>query len=445
MNMIFCHIIVYTAEALILLQYSSNLFILKYSRHLTYIFLMLLYSLLFFIFLLDLFWLNAVAFPIINFIFIFLFYDVKWTAALFHSAVSVLMMSLGELIMGSIFPNFLRNFYEIRFDNISFYVSFAFMTQLLYFIPMYLLSHFFQKPLESRKRTDKAAFWVMAVPLISIWLTMTLLIVCHTAETSPLLDQMITISAALVLFLNLIVWAVYSYMQNKSMEFAKMQLQLQKENDAAAYYKMLLKQTENQNILIHDIKNHLQSIAQLSREGKADKVNSYINEIVHSFDLQSPASVCDNEFLNIILCRYLRICAEQKISFQPDIRSHAVDFLTDSDLTGLFCNLLDNAVESAKKQPDSFIKLTVIKKQNTAITVLTMTNTCCKNPFTAGNKLVSTKGNCKNHGFGMKSVERIVKNYGGDIKIYYKNEDKTFHTILTLKSLPEDCKTNRIL
>lgn len=441
MNIIFCYIIIYLVEALILWQYTSNLFIPKYSKYVTCISLSIFYSILFLISLLDLFWLNTVSFSLINFIFISIFYDVKWGSALFHSAISVIMMNLGELIMGSIFSDFLRNFYEAR-SNIALLASFTFMNKLLYFIPMYLLSHFFQKPLESRKRTDKAAFWVMAVPLISIWLTMTLLIVCHTAETSPLLDQMITISAALILFLNLLVWAIYSYMQNKSMEFAKMQLQLQKENDAAAYYKMLLKQKENQSILIHDIKNHLQSITQLSREGKADKVNSYINEIVHSFDLQSPASVCDNEFLNIILCRYLRICAEQKISFQPDIRSHAVDFLTDSDLTGLFCNLLDNAVESAKKQPDSFIKLTVIKKQNTAFTVLTMTNTCCKNPFTAGNKLVSTKGNCKSHGFGMKSIERIVKNYGGDIKIYYKNEDKTFHTILTLKSIREtlSCK-----
>lgn len=437
MNMIFCHIIVYTAEALILLQYSSNLFILKYSRRLTYIFLMLFYSLLFFIFLLDLFWLNAIVFPIINFIFIFLFYNVKWKTALFHASISTIMMNLGELIMGSIFSDFLKNFYEIRYDSISFYVSFAFMTKLLYFLPMYLLSHFFKKPQENGKKTDNTVFLVMAVPLISIWLAITLLIVCHTTETSPLLDQMITISAALVLFLNILVWAIYSYLQNKSMEFARMQLQLQKENDAAEYYKMLIKQNESQNILIHDIKKHLQFIALLSRQGKADKVDSYINEIVHSADLQSSVSVCDNEFLNIILCRYLRICEEQKISLQLDIRSRTVDFLTDSDLTGLFCNLLDNAVESAKNQPDAFIKLTVTQKQQIPLTVLTMTNSCCKNPFTAGHKLISTKGNSKSHGFGMKSVERIVKNYGGDLKLYYKEEDKTFHTILTLKSIWE--------
>lgn len=436
MDIIFCYIIIYLVEALILWQYSSNLFIPKYSKYITCISLSIFYSILFLISLLDLFWLNAISFSLINFLFIFIFYDVKWGSALFHSAVSVIMMNLGELIMGSIFSDFLRNFYEAR-SNIAILASFAFMNKLLYFIPMYLLSHFFKKPQENGKKNDNTVFLVMAVPLISIWLAITLLIVCHTTETSPLLDQMITISAALVLFLNILVWAIYSYLQNKSMEFAKMQLLLQKENDAAEYYKMLLKQNENQNILIHDIKKHLQSIALLNRQGKADKVDSYINEIVHSADLQSSVSVCDNEFLNIILCRYLRICEEQKISLQLDIRSHTVDFLTDSDLTGLFCNLLDNAAESAQNQPDAFIRLTVTQKQKIPLTVLTMTNSCCKNPFTAGHKLISTKGNSKSHGFGMKSVERIVKNYGGDLKLYYKEEDKTFHTILTLKSIRE--------
>lgn len=433
MDIIFCYVVIYLAEALILWQYSANLFIPKYSKCLTCISLLIFYSVLFCISLLDLFWLNAISFFLINFIFILILYNVKWSTALFHSAISTIMMGLGELAIGSFFADFLKNFYELR-HNIPLFASLAFMNKLLYFFPMYLLSHIFKKPRENGKRADKAILLVIAIPLISFWLIMTLLIVCHTAETSPLLDRMITISAALVLFINLLVWVIYSYIQNNSMEFAEIQLQLQKEKDAAQYYKMLITQNENQNILIHDIKKHLQSILMLNKQGNADKINDYINEIVQSDDLQSSVSVCDNELLNIILCRYLHICKEQKVLLQLDIRSHAVDFLTDNDLTGLFCNLLDNALESAKGQSSAFIKLNVMKKQNTPFTVLTMINSCCKNPFTARNKLISTKGNLQRHGYGMKSIQRIAENYHGDLKLYYEEDDKTFHTILTLKS-----------
>lgn len=50
-----------------------------------------------------------------------------------------------------------------------------------------------------------------------------------------------------------------------------MQLMLQKEADTAEYYEMLLSQYENQNILIHDLKKHLQSIELLNEKGKNEK------------------------------------------------------------------------------------------------------------------------------------------------------------------------------
>ena len=50
----------------------------------------------------------------------------------------------------------------------------------------------------------------------------------------------------------------YGYNQKKSGEFTDLQLQLQKEKDAGKYYHMLAAQDEQQKIMIHDIKNHLQ-------------------------------------------------------------------------------------------------------------------------------------------------------------------------------------------
>lgn len=433
MNMIFCHIIVYLIEALILWQYSSSLFHIKYTKRLTYISLLFLYSLLLLIYFLNIFWLNAIAFLLFNFIFIFFFYNIKLSTALFHSAISSIMINLAELIMGSIFSDFLKNFYEVRSDSIVFYACYAFLTEMLYFLPMYLLSHLFPKPKEFRQNNDKVSLWLITIPLISLWLIMTLLGVCHTAATSPFLDKMITLSAALILFINILIWALYSYIQNKNSEFTELQLKLQRENDIAEYYKMLLNQNENQNILIHDIKNHLQSIAQLNQQGETDKIADYINKIIHSSNLQSSVSVCSNEFLNIILCRYIHICEEHRVSLLLDIRKDTVDFLTYNDLTGLFCNLLDNALESAKGQPDAFIELKVMTKRNTSFIVLTMENSCGKNPFTTGNKLISMKKNSGRHGFGMKSIKRIVENYAGDLKVYYSDEDKTFHTIIILE------------
>lgn len=212
-----------------------------------------------------------------------------------------------------------------------------------------------------------------------------------------------------------------------------MQLQLQKEYDTTEYYKMLLQQNENQQILIHDIKKHLHSISLLNEQGQQDKISIYINQIINSSDLQSSVHICDNDMLNAILCRYAHQCNTYKIDFRMDVRSHAIDFIKDDDLTSLFCNLLDNALESARTYPESYIELNVAHRPNTVLTILTMTNSCRLNPFDKNGKLISRKRDTLRHGFGLKSIQRIVNHYHGEMQLYYKKEDHTFHTIIILK------------
>lgn len=39
------------------------------------------------------------------------------------------------------------------------------------------------------------------------------------------------------------------------------------------------------------------------------------------------------------------------------------------------------------------------------------------------------------HGFGLKSIRRIIKKYNGDIEMYYNDVTCTFHTIIMLKGI----------
>ena len=258
--------------------------------------------------------------------------------------------------------------------------------------------------------------------------------ICQDAELSLRLDWMISIAALLLLMINLLIFEINHYNQRKNVQFTEMQLQLQKEYDTSEYYKMLLQQNENQNILIHDIKKHLQSIALLNEQGQQKKIAAYIDCILQSSDFQKNLQRCDCELLNAILYRYARQCQEKQVTFRTDIRSHTIDFLKDDHLTSLFCNLLDNALEAASQVPGAFIELNISKRQHTSFTVLTMVNSCRKDPFNKINgQLISGKTDKVRHGFGMKSIQRIVKSHHGDIQTYYDSENNTFHTVITLK------------
>jgi sensor histidine kinase YesM len=95
---------------------------------------------------------------------------------------------------------------------------------------------------------------------------------------------------------------------------------------------------------------------------------------------------------------------------------------------------LDNAVESAENITDSFIELIVQRKENSPFIIIVVINSCQNAPMYEQNGLpVSHKQNKNRHGFGLKSIRKIVSKYNGDLQMYYDNSLGTFHTIITLK------------
>jgi sensor histidine kinase regulating citrate/malate metabolism len=242
------------------------------------------------------------------------------------------------------------------------------------------------------------------------------------------------LSAVFLLAANLLMFGINQYHQKKNMEFTEMQLLLQQETDSAQYYEMLRLQNENQRILIHDIKKHLQSIEMLNEQKEHEKISAYIEQLVLSSDLKESSRLCDHEMLNSILCRYMQQCTDRHITFHADIRSGTTDFIADNDLTALFCNLLDNAMEAAGVVPDSFIEINTSKREKTSFVVITVINSCRKNPFLRKDRQLRTDKTDKNrHGFGLKSIRKAVNKYHGNMQMYYNDDTLTFHTIITLR------------
>ncbi len=291
--------------------------------------------------------------------------------------------------------------------------------------------------------TDHSAPLLVLIPIASIFIVLTFITLGEASFSILNVNTLVTISAFSLLTINLLVFGINQYNQKKSQEFTDMQLLLQKESDMAQYYEMLLTHSENQGILIHDFKKHLQSISLLNKEKATDKIDAYIHHLLQSSDLSDTVKICDNKMLNAILCRYKRQCMEEHLTFHADIRSQSIDFLENFSLTSLFCNLLDNSIEAATGIPDGFIELMVQKKENTPFVIITVINSCRKNPLSLDGKLLTSKKNTgKNHGFGMKSIKKTVKLYGGDMELYYDSSTHTFHSLITLRDNKHSYRDN---
>lgn len=432
MDEMICYFFSFLIEGIVFWNYVSILFVPKYSTKIRFVYLSLGFFILFLFSLHNFFLLNCILYITVCFLYLTLFYQTKWYYALFHSTLFEVLTAVCELPAYSILSTFLTSA-NLRAADFHLKLLFAVISKTLFFAVMSALLLWLKKRQKPFLQYDKSVFFTILIPFIAQIIVLILFAVCDSPSMTATQNRLITINAFFLLIVNLLIFGLNQYNQKKHLEFTEMQIQLQKEHDSAEYYKMLIAQNENQRILIHDMKKHLQSIALLNEDNQNEKIRAYINQLMQSSDLLEFSKICDHKILNNILCRYKKVCNDLHIAFHADIRSNTTTFLSDSDVTSLFCNMLDNAVEASNHIKDSYIEITAAQRKHTPFVIITIINSCAGNPFSPNGELVSSKQNPQAHGFGIKSMEKIIHNYNGNIQMYYDEETSTFHTIIMLK------------
>ena len=435
MDEMICYFFSFLIEGIVFWNYVSILFVPKYSTKIRFVYLSLGFFILFLFSLHNIFLLNCILYITVCFLYLTLFYQTKWYYALFHSTLFEVLTAVCELPAYSILSTFLTSA-NLRAADFHLKLLFAVISKTLFFAVMSALLLWLKKRQKPFLQYDKSVFFTILIPFIAQIIVLILFAVCDSPSMTATQNRLITINAFFLLIVNLLIFGLNQYNQKKHLEFTEMQIQLQKEHDSAEYYKMLIAQNENQRILIHDMKKHLQSIALLNEDNQNEKIKAYIDQLMQSSDLLEFSKICYHKILNNILCRYKKVCNDLHIAFHADIRSNTTTFLSDSDVTSLFCNLLDNAVEASQRIKDPYIEISATQREHTPFIIITIINSCACNPFSPNGELVSSKPDPQAHGFGIKSIEKIVHNYNGNMQMYYDGETFTFHTIIMLKMKP---------
>ena len=434
MEYILIYFFVYIIEAFIFLLYCNNVLNTRHTLKLNkYLSIFIGYCLIFGFSLFRNMFLNFASFLLFNIILIFIIYETTLFTSSFHALFLTSVMGICELITDSAITHLAHDFFTVSMYDIVNLSLFGAISKLLYFIIVLLISSLISKNKEQISSTTIGEIFLFIIPFISAFIMMSFFIFCYQLDFPPYIGRLISICAFLILIINICVFGFYKYSKNKQKSFYELKLKLQKESDINMYNKMLLSQNEKHQILIHDIKKHLTSLAYLNTSKEYDKIDEYIGNILESYNLIENVRVCDNNFLNAIISRYMIEAKEDNISFYTDIRSKCIDFMSEEDMTALFCNLLDNAIESAKKVEKGFINFSVVRKENTPAIFIKIINSCKTSPFSnKTGKLFTTKLNPYIHGFGVKSINQVIEKYSGSMAMHYEEEDNTFHTIITL-------------
>ncbi len=175
-----------------------------------------------------------------------------------------------------------------------------------------------------------------------------------------------------------------------------------------AYYQDKLKDGERIRSIYHDMKNHL-----LVLEG------SQGTETTRQMAQQLRSQIADyedyihtgNDFLDIIIKDKAGKAREKQIDFSATIDFGGIDFIEPFDISTLFGNGIDNAIEASEKLPtEERVILIKAGKVQDFVSIL-IENNCMSVSGMDDNR--TTKADKFLHGFGISNIKKAAEKYGG--------------------------------
>ncbi len=169
------------------------------------------------------------------------------------------------------------------------------------------------------------------------------------------------------------------------------------------YYEELEKKYSESRRIIHDIRNHLHAIEQMQQQ----ESKAYIEDVQAMLNSLGLKFYTENRMLNIVLNdKLMKLQPEQVKCNMGGIR---LDFVSDMDITTIFANLLDNAIEAAGGQTDFQIKIRGEQIQD--FTVVKISNTY------HGGYVPGRSGKEGHEGIGFTNVRCALERYRGEMNI----------------------------
>ena len=177
-----------------------------------------------------------------------------------------------------------------------------------------------------------------------------------------------------------------------------------------AYYEDKQKAEEAVRRLYHDMKNHLLLLEKQdspeTRQMAADlrqQIADY-EDYIHT----------GNDFLDIIIRDKARRAKEDEVDFSAVLHFEQGGFLEPIDISTIFGNALDNALEASLKLPPEQRLVTVKAECVRDMLSVVVENNCL--PGEAGYEKTSKEDKFL-HGFGIRNIKQAVEKYSGQCLI----------------------------
>lgn len=219
--------------------------------------------------------------------------------------------------------------------------------------------------------------------------------------------EWIIVYCVLLLIIN--GWCIYVWHDVAANRELKHRIELMEQQNELThqYYEEMEKNYNRSRKIIHDIRNHLHALEQ-SAKMEDSRYFEDVHGMLNSLGLKFYS---ENKMLNIILNDKLKKLSPEQV--ECSLGGVSLDFVSDMDMTTIFANLLDNAVEAREGNPSFWVKIRGEQIQD--FTVIKIWNPALKT-YEPGQS-----GKTGHEGIGLSNVCQAMGRYHGELKIECKD------------------------
>lgn len=186
------------------------------------------------------------------------------------------------------------------------------------------------------------------------------------------------------------------------------------------FYKDKLKEEERVRSIYHDLKNHLLVLqAGVGNDSETKKAVEDLQSRIAGYENYQRTG---NDFLDIVLRDKAEKAKDNQIDFSAVLHMEDSDFIEPLDISTIFGNALDNAIEASLKLPEEKRMITVKAARIHDLFSIVFENNAIPLSNTAIQyQRKTTKEDQFLHGFGITNIRNAVEKYGGECSIQHKD------------------------
>lgn len=199
--------------------------------------------------------------------------------------------------------------------------------------------------------------------------------------------------------------------RNKIMELQRVQSEKEVEMMKRSEYEI--------SILRHDMRHFLNDIAGFVESGEKSRALAYIHEIIDEVDKTVTKKYCSNKIVNMILSSYENTMKENKIHFSYYIQIPKELRFSDSDISSLLSNGIENAVRATASLEENKRKIRLDLYTNNGKLLISIKNTYGEKPDMVDGL---PKAKESGHGFGTQSICYVTEKLKGNCQFTVDEE-----------------------